>query len=152
MGLSIFYSGIIREIHQLPILVDEVCDICYGLHWRCEIFEPSRDFPLSGVLFCPPNAEEIWLTFLSNGCLASPSNLYNIEGKRITLSKNIVVDSIVQYAGPEAHMQLIQLLRYLSKKYFRYFSVTDESEYWQTGNPEKCRDWFAMFDVWMKNM
>ena len=152
MGLSIYYSGKLRDVHQLPLLVDEVCDICDGLHWRCEIFEPSKDFPLSGVLFCPPEAEEIWLTFLSCGCLASPTSLYDIKGKRIGISKNIVVDSTVQYAGPDAHMQLIQMLRYLSKKHFRHFRLIDESEYWETSNPEKCRDWFVMFDCYMNNM
>ena len=152
MGLSIFYSGVLRNVHQLPILIEEVCDICDGLHWRCEIFEPSKDFPLSGVLFCPPGAEEIWLTFLANGRLASPASLYDITGKRILLSKNILVDSIVQYEGPDAHMQLVQMLRYLSNKYFCQFRLTDESEYWESNNPEKCRDWFSMFDIWMKNM
>lgn len=152
MGLSIFYSGHLRDVSQIPALVDEVCDICDGLRWRCEIFEASIKYPLSGVVFCPPGSEEIWLTFLSDGCLANPSSLYDITRTCLVPSKNIVVDSIVQYAGPEAHMQLIQMLRYLSNKYFRYLNVTDESEYWKTGNPEKCRDWFLMFDSWMNNM
>src|SRR5688500_15529 len=119
MGLTIFYSGQLRNTRQIPALIEEVCDICDGLHWRCEIFEPSRDYPLSGVVFCPPGAEEIWLTFLSDGCLANPASLYDIVGTPIVLPKNIVVDSIVQYAGPEAHMELIKILRYLSKKYFK---------------------------------
>ena len=152
MGLSIFYSGKLRDNYQLPLLSDEVCDICDGLHWRCEVFEPSNIFPLSGVMFGPPGAEEIWLTFLSNGCLASPINLYDIKGKRIKYAKSIVVNSVVQYSGAEAHMQLIKMLRYLSKKYFGHFHLIDESEYWETNNPEKCRDWFVMFDCWMKNM
>ena len=152
MGLTIFYSGRLKNVQQIPTLIDEVCDICDGLQWCCEIFEPSKHYPLSGVVFCPPGSEEIWLTFMSNGCLASPASLYDITGDPIPLSNNIVVDSIVQYAGPEAHMELIKVLRYLSKKYFSRFSVTDESEYWKSGDPEKCRDWFLMFDSWMKNM
>ena len=152
MGLSIFYSGHLRDVSQLPALVEEVCDLCDGLQWKCEIFEPSIKYPLSGVVFCPSGSEEIWLTFLSDGCLANPASIYDIAGKSLVPSKNVVVDSIVQYAGPEARMQLIQMLRYLSKKYFRYLHITDESEYWKTGDPEKCRDWFLMFDSWMKNM
>ena len=152
MGLSIFYSGHIRDVLLIPTLVDEVCDICDGLQWRCEIFEPCIKYPLSGVVFSPPGSEEIWLTFLANGCLASPGSLYDIVGNRMELSKNILIDSIVQYAGPDALMQMIKMLRYLSNKYFRYLNVTDESEYWKTGDPEKCRDWFLMFDSWMKNM
>lgn len=152
MGLTIFYSGQLRDIRQIPTLIEEVCDICDGLHWRCEVFEPSKDYPLYGVVFCAPGSEEIWLTFLSDGCLASPASLYDITGTRLMPAKDIVVDSIVQYAGPEAHMALIKMLRFLSKKYFKIFRVTDESEYWKSGDPEKCRDWFLMFDSWMKNM
>lgn len=152
MGLSIFYSGHIRDVSLIPALVDEVCDICDGLQWRCEIFEPSIKYPLSGVVFCPPGSEEIWLTFLHDGCLANPASLYDITGSCLLLPDNIVVDSMVQYAGPDAHMKLMHMLRYLSNKYFRYLNVTDESEYWKTGDPEKCRDWFLMFDSWMRNM
>jgi hypothetical protein len=30
--------------------------------------------------------------------------------------------------------------------------LVDESEYWETGNEEKCRDWFVMFECAMNNM
>ncbi|MDQ3017210.1 MAG: hypothetical protein M3R25_10905 [Bacteroidota bacterium] len=152
MGLTIFYSGSIRDMQLIPALVNEVCDICDDLYWRCEIVEPSEDIPISGVLFCPPGSEEIWLTFLPNGRMARPESLFNIVGEKKNLSGSILLDSIVQWAGPDAHMQMIELLKYLSPKYFRRLKVTDESEYWETGNPEKCRDWFGMFEVWTKNM
>ncbi len=152
MGLTIFYSGAIRDVRLIPALVDEVCDICDGLYWRCEIVEPSDDIPISGVLFCPPRSEEIWLTFLPNGRMANPESFFNITGEKKKLSGSIVLNSIVQYAGADAHMRVIEMLKYLSPKYFRRLKIIDESEYWETGNAEKCRDWFVMFDAWTKNM
>ncbi len=152
MGLTIFYSGSLRDVRQIPALVDEVCDICDDLHWRCEIVEPSEDIPISGVLFCPPGSEEIWLTFLPNGRMANPGSFFNIMGEKQNLSGSIVLDSIVQYAGPDAHMRVIEFFKYLSPKYFRQFKVVDESEYWESGNAEKCRDWFVMFEAYSNNM
>ena len=152
MGLSIYYSGQLRDVSLIPAIVEEVIDICDGLQWRCEIFETSIKYPLSGVVFCPAGSEDIWLTFLSDGCLASPESLYDIIGNRLVLSKDLLITSVVQFAGPDVHMRLIQMLRYLSNKYFRYLNMTDESEYWKTGDPERCRDWYLMFDSWMKNV
>ncbi len=42
-----------------------------------------------------------------------------------------------QFAGPQAHIVLCHLLRYLGKKYFRNLEVIDEAEYWETGEVGK---------------
>ena len=39
-----------------------------------------------------------------------------------------------QYAGPEAHIAIIKLLKYISGKYLTNFIVNDEGKYWDTGD------------------
>jgi len=154
MGLSIFYSGKLRNLQQLPELSAEIIDICSQLHWPYDYYTPTAKIPIRGIWFHPPGSDPIWMTFLSNGEVADPWTIAarDIPGAQIKMNERILINPATQYAGPEAHMTLIRLLRYVSKKYFLDFRLTDESEYWETGNAEKCKDWFAMFAVWMNNM
>jgi hypothetical protein len=39
-----------------------------------------------------------------------------------------------QFAGFEIHQLIIQLFRYLSKKYFADFKMSDEGQYWETND------------------
>jgi hypothetical protein len=153
MGLSIFYSGMLRSVDLLPHLVDEITDICDGLHWPCALYAPTPEYPIEGIVFNPPGAQDIFMTFLNDGRLADPDSLYTMNGFRIpSANEEITLNPIVQYAGPDAQMQLISMMRHMSKKYFFKFRFVDESEYWKTGDEQKCRDWFAMFNVWMDTM
>lgn len=40
-------------------------------------------------------------------------------------------------------MQLIRFLRYLSEKYFSRFELTDDSQYWESGDEDCCRKRFV---------
>lgn len=155
MGLSIFYSGTVRGVNQLPLLIDEITDLCDDLHWPWQYYSSSPEYPLEGMTFNPPGAQLIYMTFLKDGRLAEPYNMYNFKMKRYEIpdsEEEIMINPIIQYAGPDAHMQLISILRHLSSKYFSKFKLIDESEYWETGDEQKCRDWFEMFSAWMENM
>lgn len=155
MGLSIFYSGTLRDAALLSTLIDEVTDICDDLRWPWQHFQNPVELPLKGISFYPPGAQEIYLTFLSDGRLADPDALFNLCSMRYELpdaAEEITLNPIIQYAGPEAHMRLVHLLRHLSVTYFSKFKLIDESEFWETGDEQKCRDWFSMFEVWMDNM
>jgi hypothetical protein len=39
-----------------------------------------------------------------------------------------------QYAGIDAHIAIIKLLKYLSAKYLKDFTLSDEGYYWETGD------------------
>lgn len=151
MGLTVYYSGMLRDVNQIPLLTNEVCDICDQLHWPVHVATPTPDTPLSGVIFFPPESEEVWYTFLPDGRLADLSYFISEDWKNERTPCSLQLDFMTHYAGPDVHMRIVDLMRFLSKKYFDTFHVTDESEYWETGNAEKCRDWFAMFDVWIKD-
>jgi len=154
MGLTIFYSGHLRDVQHISKLTEEVADICDNHHWQWDLFQPDAQFPLEGLWFCPPGAEAIWLTFLADGRLCDPQQIFlcGQESYFFTPPEKITVNSIVQFGGPEAHMSVMDMMRFIARKYFTSFRLVDESEYWESGNAEKCRDWFAMFDVWMNTM
>ena len=145
MPLSIYYSGALRDVGQLPKLLAEVSDICADLHWACAELNPELQLPIEGIGFRPPGAESLWLTFDANGRLINP---YSFLWEEPTASDQTTVASGIQYAGPESHMRLINLMRYIAQKYFASFELKDDSEYWETQCEERCRDWFEMFGVW----
>ena len=154
MGLSIYYTGMLRR-EQLPLLISEVADICDDLYWPYQLIQPARDFPIEGLTFSMPGAEKMWLTFLDDGRMSSPEHIISkaiAQRNGIPHDPAMMLNTVVQYAGPDAHMRMIRMLRYISNKYFSAFQMIDESEYWESGNEEKCRDWFIMFNMWMNNM
>ena len=90
--------------------------------------------PLKGiVLTLNPKCETLEFLFDSNGNLRDPISMVNIsEG---TLKPEDVWISVkTQYAGPETHIGVIGLLKYLKKLYIPDLEVQDEGGYWETGN------------------
>jgi hypothetical protein len=175
MGLSFHYKGRLQEAASLPLLIEEVEDICQTLGWKVNVFKtqfPNNSFQDIiddqdyGILFVPPECEPILLIFNSEGRLYNPffrqlmqdetkgnikvitvkldlddenpeSVISEDDGDKFDPSDffyNISVKT--QYAGAEAHIKIIELLRYLSGKYLEDFEMMDESKYWDTKNPD----------------
>lgn len=175
MGLTIYYKGTFHPKASLPEMIDEVRDIAEIYKWKYHIFErefPKQNFkkngsPLSsrrgaggemneniyGILFTPhKKSEPVWLCFLSNGVLGSPTMLEHWLNTKEAKHKRLIPGNFTktQYAGPDVHKLVIDLLRYLSKKYFQKFSLIDESKYWETKDEKLMRhtfnEWNAMMD------
>lgn len=45
-----------------------------------------------------------------------------------------------QFAGPETHVWIVGLLKYIQKHYLPELQVRDEGEYWETGNYETLKE------------
>jgi hypothetical protein len=135
MGLSIHYSGTIKDTARIDELTAEVADICQSLNWTYHIIkEPNAD-QLNGICFSPEKCEPIFLTFLPGGRLCSPVNLMNrdlYENNGLDTELVYTTSTKTQFAGPDAHMAVIKLLRYLKEKYFSVFELDDEGMYWET--------------------
>jgi len=154
MGLSIYYCGQIRDMRLLPALTEEVKDICDDLHWVSGDLRPQPELPLQGFQFHPPGSEPLWLTFREDGVLADP--VYYIF-KDDTFSPPDPEDeywlsSVTQFAGMDAHIALMKLVKYLSLKYFVDFELIDESSYWDTGDASICKYHFDEFEKAMDEM
>lgn len=146
MGLSFHYSGSIANPELLPELIDEIQDIAKMHNWKYFVFDrkfPENSFGKSeynqniyGICITPPECETIPICFLSNGRMSSITNL-KFFGKTDDQTEQgylYMLSVKTQYAGVELHQFVIQLFRYLNKKYFADFKMTDEGSYWETND------------------
>ena len=119
-----------------------------------------------GMIFTPEDCEPVTLIFDSEGRIYNPWMKDIIakhnEGqvKVITVQLNLddeelnpiftedsedfdpldmiyTVSVKTQFTTAEQHVKIIELLRYISGKYFSDFEMIDESGYWTSRNPEK---------------
>ena len=121
MGLSIHYSGRIKDVELIPVLVEEVRDVCSSFGWTHHLF---NDENFQGICFSPPECEPVFLTFTNSTELACPIRWqYKIEPVNVISTKT-------QYAGMDVHIALLKLLKYLKEKYFAVFDLDDEGGYW----------------------
>lgn len=146
MGLSFHYSGSFRQSASLPEMIEELTDIAEIHNWKYHIFQ--KQFPLAesdndanknaiyGIMFSPPRCEPVWLCFLANRRLCSPINLELFGQSEDPKHRSFlyILSTRTQYAGTETHMAVINLLRYLAGRYFEGLEVSDEGNYWETGD------------------
>jgi len=147
MGLSIHYSGYIRDTEMLNSLIAEVTDICKTLNWETHTFD---DDDIKGVSFAPKRREPVFLTFNTDRRLLSPlSNLAKDIYDDVQLRKELyfTASTKTQYAGMDAHIAIIKLLKHLSKKYLEDFSLADEGYYWATGDEKILAQQYQRFSV-----
>ncbi len=136
MGVSIHYSGQLKNPSLLPTLVEEVIDICKIFNWpyhcfynkypndRFESADNGNDY---GLLFTPKNCEIVSLVFDAAGFIYAPWLKQFFTDKSFAY----LIHTKTQFAGAEVHTQVIELLDYLNKKYFQCFELIDEGEYWE---------------------
>ena len=134
MGLSIHYSGVLRNKKLLVPLIEEVKEISETLDWTSHVID-NKD--LKGISFAPERSEPVFLTFDHNNRLLSPMNILVKEiydGVRFDKALLFTTSVKTQYAGPDAHIAIIKLLKHISAKYLESFTLSDEGNYWETGD------------------
>lgn len=147
MGITIHYSGTLRSPQLIQPIISEVEDICKSMDWKFQHFDDSfpllpnsfknekgeylKDISIKGISMVPPESEPFYFTFTPEGRLVSFMKfVIGIDENNEMMGEQ--VHAKTQFAGPEIHMSIIRLLRYLSKKYFDEFEITDEAKYWET--------------------
>jgi hypothetical protein len=147
MGLSIHYSGYIRDLKMLDPLIEEVRDICQTLQWRIHTFD---DEDIKGISFAPEGSESVFLTFNMEGRTLSPINIIVkdiYDGDEADKDLIFTTSTKTQYAGADAHIAIIKLLKYISSKYLKDFTVFDEGSYWETGDEKVFLKQFARYEA-----
>jgi hypothetical protein len=149
MGLSIHYYGQIKQYERIDALITEVSDICQSLNWSNTVIrEPNAD-SLNGICFAPEGCEPVFLTFLPGGRICSPVNLMNRDiynGDELDKELLYTTSTKTQYAGFDAHVAVIKLLRYLKEKYFSVFEMMDEGLYWETNDEKVLQSQFDKYE------
>lgn len=139
MGLSIHYSGILKDPGLIPALIDEITDLTTSMSWGCYPLQSKRD-KINGVYFAPVDCEPLFFTFNRKGELINPIYLeHQIEPANIISVKT-------QYAGMDAHIAIIRLIKHLREKYFARFELTDEGQYWETNDEMTLKKQFDRYE------
>lgn len=147
MGLSIHYSGFIRNNKLIDPLIEEVTDIAETLKWSPQIIS---DEEIKGICFAPKGSEPVCLTFNPDGRLLSPVNIVVkdiYDGVRLEKDLIFTTSTNTQYAGPDAHIAIIKLLKHISAKYLKEFKLSDEGNYWETGDEKVLLDQFRKYNA-----
>ena len=166
MGVSIHYRGLLNDANQLPVLSDELADIAAAMGWQSTRLEDDWGEPadarlvvsrngaridghlgLKGVQITPgPEGESLSFFFDREGALRSPMNtVLMLDG---TLKPEQAWISVkTQFLSPEIHVWIIGLLKYLKKRYISDLDVSDEGNYWDTGDIDKLREKMDLIDA-----
>ena len=153
MGVSIHYRGRLNDVGQLARLCEELADIAATMGWESTQLDDDWEQPvdarlrhtpkgatidgnlgLKGILMSPGGgAESLRFLFDRQGDLRCPMGMILIlEG---TLDPQEAWVSVkTQFASPEVHVWIIGLLKYLKKRYISDLQVSDEGQYWETGD------------------
>ncbi len=146
MGLSIHYSGYIIKRAMIIPLIEEVQDICKALIWSTHIIDDEK---IKGISFAPNGSEPVFLFFNTDGRIVSLANLVGqlIPGNSYGEDILFTVSTKTQYAGEDAHIAIIKLLKHFSKKYLKNFTLYDEGYYWKTGDENILRKQFQNYQA-----
>lgn len=162
MGVSLHYRGRLNDIGLLASLREEVSDIADTMGWSTATLDDDwsvlpgatlgndgvvhGNLGLRGIAVTPDaNSEPLVLYFDRDGFLRSPTSMLLIlDG---TLSPEAAwVSMKTQFAGPDIHVWVIGLLKYLKKHYMSDLEVSDESDYWHTGDRAKIEADMALLN------
>ncbi len=159
MGVSIHYRGKMADISTIDVLCDELALVADKMGWTCtrldddwskpadatiEVSEKGSQItghlPLKGIAFSiHPKCESLQFFFDAAGNLCDPVSMILIcEG---TLKpEDVWIFVKTQFAGPETHVWIVGLLKYIQKHYLPELQVRDEGEFWETGNYETLKE------------
>jgi len=155
MGVTIHYGGAIRSLDMIDELVDEIVEISKANDWKYKIIDTNKQknnshkdqLPhLKGISFGAAKSESVWLTFNDQRKLLSP--MVAMFTHDIVEEENVKYHAFTktQFAGVEYHIKLVKILKYVSKKYFSDWRVSDESSYYETEDREQLVDCMNIID------
>jgi hypothetical protein len=159
MGVSIHYRGRVAGIQNMKNICDELAAIADRMNWSytrldedwsqaanatIEVTQQGSQIighlPLKGIALRPhPKCESLKFFFDASGRLRDPLCMVTIREENLK-PEDYWVSVKTQFAGPETHMWVIGLLKYLKKHYLPNLEVQDEGEYWGTGNFEILKE------------
>ncbi len=159
MGLSIHYTGKIKDYALIAAMTTEVEDICKSMNWKYQLFDttksklkPGANRPVKytphdvkGISFTPEESETAFLTFLPDGTLCCPAKLIYYDPATNDLMIEMV-HTKTQFAGPDTHIAMLKLLHYLKEKYFESFELNDEGYYWEKWDEKVLLSQFARYN------
>ena len=155
MGITIHFNGKIEDLSQIDPLVEELMDISKSMEWEWKLLDhkfsitpesrPSQNnhktdndssFRLKGIVInLHPDCESFCIFFDEKGNLTTPFLMELVNEGRIR-KEHASVFVKTQFAPPDVHINIINLLKYIKKRYIPGLNVSDEGEYWESEDKE----------------
>jgi len=134
MGISIHYRGGMDRTEDIPKLVEELADIAEAMDWQYQaINEDEAEPDFFGIIVNPKGeCEPLCFIFDRRGRLRNLADLITNQIEASQYSEYCATKT--QFTTPDTHIWIIGLLRYLKQHYMSDLIVSDEAEYWETGN------------------
>lgn len=128
MGVTIHYSGKLRDEASLDTVVRTARDFAEERGWPCKAYK-SKMKTLERVI----DEKPVDYTGPVMGLRIHPHE--DCEPVQLEFDKDFYMQEYVktQFAPPKVHIGIVKLLRTVSK-HFEMFDVDDEGEYWQTSD------------------
>jgi len=165
MGVSIHYRGRLTDIQKVKSICDELATIAEKMNWRYTCLKEdwskpvlssiddtakgadiNGHLPLKGIaLTLHAKCEALSFFFDENGNLRDPISMVNVSAETLQL-EDAWISAKTQFAGPDVHIWIIGLLKYLKKFYIPNLEVQDEGEYWQPENAEILKEKMNFID------
>ncbi|MFO7876402.1 MAG: hypothetical protein R6U55_07485 [Desulfovermiculus sp.] len=149
MGITIHYRGKLNDPAEIDAVTDIVQQRAVAKGWSWTHIDDDWDAEVDAQLVhtskghleltghaglkgfsldIDPKCEVVPLLFDSSGYLRSIFSFFDLGSARD--GDTIAVKT--QFAPPEAHIQIIELLRELKQRFIADLEVMDEGEYWET--------------------
>ena len=153
MSITIFAAGRIERINDIPALISDMKEIAEERNWKYHIINDDWDVqpdavltpPVTGksaaqiegssglrgiILNAAQGAEPLSILFDRSGVLTDMFQqlawiVSNGQNERLTFCKT-------QFADIEKHIEIIEMLDHIKKKYIPNLAVNDEGAYWET--------------------
>lgn len=160
MGITINYRGRLKSIDLIEPFCCELKKIATLMKWPYTILDNDFKTPtdahlewnnlgceivghlaLKGISLKPNDCSSLSFLFDQNGFLRSSIDMITQESFNNENPPFLFIKT--QFAPVDIHIALIKILRYLKRKYFQFFEVIDEGEYWETGDEELLKEKIA---------
>lgn len=168
MGVSIHYRGRLDDNALLPLRCDEIEDIAASMGWPTTRLDDDWSIPadatlqaggridghlgLKGIQITPqPDSESLDLFFDREGYLRCHMAMIMIN-EGVLQPETAWIHMKTQFAGPDIHIWVIGLLKYLKKRYISNLEVQDESEYWDTGDRQKLEEKMSLINAKLQSL
>ena len=153
MGITIHYRGKLDDLGKLTDLQRELADIAASVGWQSQTLDDGWSTPpnatlvhgdgsvkieghlgLRGINLIPPGSSEpVSFLFNSSGRLRSIMHvILQCEGHAVADEDWTHVKT--QFVPSDVHVWIVGLLKYIKKHYISDLEVSDEGDYWETGD------------------
>jgi hypothetical protein len=144
MGITIHYQGKINEVSLINKVTEELKDISEELEWKYHLIDDDK-LNIKGIFINPPPDCEP-LTFLFDKTTGILKHFILLSFDDMGEDHYRYNNVKTQFAPIHVHITIIKLLKYLKRQYMNDINVTDEGEYWETGDAQLLQSKFDFLE------